>query len=93
MAAIGGTEKDCLEDLGEAVATLNFRGGQSNNKRPQEKGSSGRPKESGQNNGGGNGGGKGGDKGRSYFICNRHWKFGEKAFRCDAPQQCQWQGN
>jgi len=94
VAAIGGAEEDCLEDLGEAVAALNFRGGQSNSRQSQARSNSGRPKENKQHNGGGgNGGGGGGDKGRSYFICNRHWKFGEKAFRCDAPQKCQWQGN
>ena len=42
---------------------------------------------------GGGGGGNGGSGGKNYFICNRHWKYGEKAYKCDLPKKCQWQGN
>ena len=71
------------EDLAEAVAALavcankaGFRG----KKKEVSRGGG-----SGSSSGGGSSGG-----GKSYFICDRHWKYGAKAFRCDAPNKCQW---
>ena len=33
----------------------------------------------------GSGAKSGGSK--SYFICDWHWRYGSKAYRCDAPQK------
>ena len=71
------------EDLAEAVAALavcankaGFRG----KKKEVSRGGG-----SGSSSGGGSSGG-----GKSYFICDSHWKYGAKAFQCDAPNKCQW---
>ena len=48
------------------------------------------PRSGGSGKGGGSSGGGSSSGGKSYFICDRHWKYGAKAFRCDAPNKCQW---
>ena len=82
-------------ELAEAVAALAVRAGKGKfggGKKKQDGDSS----HSGSGGGGKSGGGKsGGGKsgsggGRSYFVCDRHWQYGTKAYRCDAPQKCQW---
>ena len=82
-------------ELAEAVAALAVRAGKGKfggGKKKQDGDSS----HSGSGGGGKSGGGKsGGGKsgsggGRSYFVCDRHWQYGSKAYRCDAPQKCQW---
>ena len=72
------------EDLAEAVATLAVRANKA--------GFRGKKKEAPRGGGSGNGSSGGGSSGggKSYFICDRHWKYGAKAFRCDAPNKCQW---
>ena len=81
------------EDLAEAVAALAVK---------SSKGKFSDGKKGGGSGGGGSGGGagsgsscgagSGGGSGvKSYFICDRHWQFGGKAYRCDAPSKCQWQ--
>ena len=76
------------EDLAEAVAALAVRANKA--------GFHGKKKEAPCSGGSGNSGGSGssgsGSSGgcKSYFICDRHWKYGAKAFRCDAPNKCQW---
>ena len=74
------------EDQAEAVAALAVR--------PNKAGFRGKKKEAPRGGGSGNGGGSSGGGssggGKSYFICDRHWKYGAKAFRCDAPNKCQW---
>ena len=77
-------------ELAEAVAALAVRAGKGKfggGKKKQDGDSS----HSGSGGGGKSGGGKsGGGGGRSYFVCDRHWQYGSKAYRCDAPQKCQW---
>ena len=34
-------------------------------------------------------GGASSSGGKSYFICDRHWRYGTKAFCCDTPKKCQ----
>ena len=77
-------------ELAEAVAALAVRAGKGKfggGKKKQDRDSS----HSGSGGGGKSGGGKSGSGGgRSYFVCDRHWQYGSKAYRCDAPQKCQW---
>ena len=77
-------------ELAEAVAALAVKAGRGKfggGKKKQD-GDSSHPGSSG---GGKSGGGKSGSGGgRSYFVCDRHWRYGTKAYRCDAPQKCQW---
>ena len=77
-------------ELAEAVASLAVKSG---------KGKFNGSKKTSNNSGGGSGGGansgSGGgaasEGGKSYFICDKHWRYGGKAYRCDAPSKCQWQ--
>ena len=84
-------------ELAEAVAALGMKSGKG-----KFNGSGGGKKGDGNNSGGGSGGGAssgsgggtssgGGSAGKSYFICDRHWRYGGKAYHCDAPSKCQWQ--
>ena len=84
---------DMWEDtasLEEAVAALNIKGGR-DSFRPKRQEKPGNNAAAG--GGTSSGGGGGGSGGKSYFICNCHWKYGEKAYKCDLPKKCQWQGN
>ena len=84
---------DMWEDtasLEEAVAALNIKGGR-DSFRPKRQEKPGNTAAAG--GGTSSGGGGSGSGGKSYFICNRHWKYGEKAYKSDLPKKCQWQGN
>ena len=75
-------------ELAEAVAALAVKAGKG-------KFGGGKKKQDGDSHHPGSGGKSGGGKsssggGRSYFVCDRHWRYGAKAYRCDAPQKCQW---
>ena len=78
--------------LEEAVTALNLKGGRDNfrPKRQQKPSNNAATGGSTSSSGGVSSSGGGG---KSYFICNRHWKYGEKAYKCDLPKKCQWQGN
>ena len=81
-------------ELAEAVAALGVKSGKAGFKGKKKEGfsrSSGGASGGGAAGGGASGSGSGG--GRSYFICDRHWKYAAKAFRCDAPGKCQWAEN
>lgn len=81
-------------ELAEAVAALGVKSGKAGFKGKKKEGfsrSSGGASGGGAAGGGAGGSGSGG--GRSYFICDRHWKYAAKAFRCDAPGKCQWAEN
>ena len=86
-------------ELAEAVAALGIKTGKAGFKGKKKEGfskSSGGAGGGGAGGGGAGGGGTGGSGsggGRSYFICDRHWKYAAKAFRCDAPGKCQWSEN
>ena len=84
----GGEEGD--DGVNSAVAALNIKG--KFQKKKPDCSSHGKSSNS-TNNCGVGGGSSGGDGGLSYFVCDRHWKYGEKAYRCDLPNCCQWQGN
>ena len=77
------------EDLAEVVATLAVRANKAGfcrkRKEASRRGSSG----GGSSGGGSSGGGSSGCV-ICYFICDCHWKYGAKAFQCDAPNMCQW---
>ena len=72
-------------ELAEAVAALAVKAGRG-------KFGGGKKKQDGDSpHPGSSGGGKSSSGGgRSYFVCDRHWRYGAKAYRCDAPQKCQW---
>ena len=72
-------------ELAEAVTALAVKAGKG-------KFGGGKKKQDGDSPhpGGGGGGKSSSGGGRSYFVCDRHWRFGAKAYRCDAPQKCQW---
>ena len=91
---VAAVDTDFDGELAASLAALAVRSGKPNfQKKKQESGgqSSGR---GGGSSGGGNssGGSSGGGGGKSYFICDRHWKHGAKAYRCDNPKSCQWGG-
>ena len=92
VAAMQGADS-CGKDevLAEAVAALDLKG-RKFQKNKQEK-TGGTRSGGGSSNNSGGGGKSGGDGGHSYFVFDRHWKYGEKAYRCDVPARCQWQGN
>ena len=73
------------------MAALNLkRGGRSfnNKKKRMEKGTCNSSGGGTQRSSHSNSGKSGRNGGHSYFICNRHWKFWEGAYRCDAPNCC-----
>ena len=76
------------EDLAEAVAALDVRANKGGFRGKKKEA----PRSGGSGNSGGSGSSGGGSSsgGKSYFICDRHWKYGAKAFQCDAPNKCQW---
>ena len=84
------------DEFGASLAALAVRGGKSGfQKKKQESGGQGSGRGGGSSGGGSSGGGNssgsgGGGGGKSYFVCDRHWKHGAKAFRCDNPKSCQW---
>ena len=86
-------------ELAEAVAALGIKTGKAGFKGKKKEGFSkgsggaGGGGAGGGGTGGGGTGGSGSGGGRSYFICDRHWKYAAKAFRCDAPGKCQWSEN
>ena len=69
------------EELAEAVGALAVKAG---------KGKFADNKKSGGQSATGGGGASSGGGGGSYFICDRHWRYGTKAFRCDTPKKCPW---
>ena len=78
-------------ELAEAVAALAVKSGKGkfNNSSKKTSNNSGGGSGGGASSGSGGGAASGG--GKSYFICDRHWRYGGKAYRCDAPSKCQWQ--
>ena len=81
-------------ELAEAVVALGIKTGKAGFKGKKKEGfSKGSGGAGGGGAGGGGTGGSGSGGGRSYFICDRHWKYAAKAFRCDAPGKCQWSEN
>ena len=77
-------------ELAEAVAALTVKAGKGKFGGGKKKldGDSHHPGSGGSGRSGGGKSGSGG--GKSYFVCDRHWRYGAKAYRCDAPQKCQW---
>ena len=67
------------EELAEAVGALAVKAG---------KGKFADNKKSGGQSATGSGGASS-SGGKSYFICDRHWRYGTKAFCCDTPKKCQ----
>ena len=87
VAAVSGDIGDGEEEeFAEAVAALNIKGKKFQHKKADKGGAK-------PGGGGSSSNASGGDGGRNYFVCDRHWKYGEKAYRCDIPSHCQWQGN
>ena len=78
--------------LEEAVTALNLKGGRDNFRPKWQQKPSNNAATGGSTSSSGGVSSSGGG-GKSYFICNRHWKYGEKAYKCDLPKKCQWQGN
>ena len=79
------------EDLAEAVAALAVRANKAGFRgKKKEAPRSGGGSSGGGSSGGGSSGSGSSGGGKSYFICDRHWKYGAKAFRCDTPNKCQW---
>ena len=77
-------------ELAEVVAALAVKAGKGRFKGGKKtSNNSGGGSGGGANSGSGGGAASGG--GKSYFICDRHWRYGGKAYRCDAPSKCQWQ--
>ena len=68
-----------------------------NKKKDNQKAGGGSSNSSGPSSGGGGGGGPGGrGAGRSKpmkMICDRHFRFGDAAYRCDSPATCAWAEN
>ena len=91
VAAMHSADSSCEDEaLAKVVAALNLR----NKKFQKSKERSNGAKSAGSgNNSGGSGNKTAGDGGCNYFVCDRHWKYGEKAYCCDVPAKCQWQGN
>ena len=78
------------EELVEGVAALAVKAGKGKfggGKKKQD-GDSHHSGSGGKSSGGGGKSTSGG--GKSYFVCDRRWRYGAKANRCDAPQKCQW---
>ena len=90
MAALPGNGGDKEDDrVSAAVVALNIK-----SKFQKKKKDHGSHSKQGSSSSSGSGGNSlGGDGGRSYFVRDRHWKYIEKAYRCDLTTHCQWQGN
>lgn len=93
VAAVGSSAEEEIAELTGTLAAMPASGAAK-----KQQGTGNKARGRGQSGSGGRGGGGGGTAGRqtavkSPYVCLRHCKFAERAYRCDDPDNCTWAGN